>query len=265
MFGFINGLLRRSHRERLRFAKFPSHWLEILKTNVPLYTQLSASDQDQLKWRVQVFLAEKRFEGCGGLTITDEMIVTIAGHACLLLLRRDTDFYPELYSILLYPSAFLVPVKRDFGDAPGIVHEGVDALCGEAWPTGAIVLSWDEVCKASLDDRDGTNVTVHEFAHLLDMEGGAADGTPILRNHKQYMGWVKVFEAEFQYLRRARRRGRSTVLDKYGTEHPAEFFAVATEAFFENPIALKQQHSALYSAIKGYYQQDPVMWLFRKK
>ncbi len=263
MLGFIKGFLRRRQRERLRFAEFPSHWLEILKAKVPLFNRLHSVDQEELQWRVQVFLAEKQFEGCGGLTITDEMTVTIAGHAWLLLLHRDTDFYPELYSILVYPSAFLVPVKHDFDDAPGIVHEGVDVLCGEAWPTGAIVLSWDEVCQASSDDRDGTNVTLHEFAHLLDMEGGAADGTPILKNNEQYMEWAKVFEAEFKHLRRVSRRGRPTVLDEYGAEHPAEFFAVTTEAFFENPIALKQLHPALYGELKEYYQQDPVTWVSR--
>ncbi len=261
MFGFINGFLKRSQRERFRFSKFPSHWLAILQANVPLYTRLSTSDRKQLEWKVQAFLAEKRFEGCGGLTITDEMTVTIAGHACLLLLHRDTNFYPGLYSIVLYPSAFLVPVKHNFDDAFGIVHEGVDVLCGEAWSTGALVLSWDEVCQASLDDRDGTNVTLHEFAHLLDMESGEADGTPILKNHKRHMSWVTVFEKEFQRHCRVTRRGRSTVLDEYGAEHPAEFFAVATEAFFENSVALKQQHPELYNEIKGYYQQDPVTWL----
>jgi len=263
MLGFINGFLRRRQRERLRVAEFSSYWLEILKTNVPLFNRLHSADQEELRWRVQVFLAEKQFEGCGGLTITDEMTVTIAGHACLLLLHRETDFYPELYSILVYPSSFLVPVKQDFDDAPGIVHEGVDVLCGEAWPTGAIVLSWDEVCQAFSDDRDGTNVTLHEFAHLLDMEGGEADGTPILQDHEHYREWAKVFETEFTHLRRARRRGRSTVLDEYGAEHPAEFFAVATEAFFENSSVMKQRHPALYGELKGYYQQDPIMWLSR--
>ena len=254
------GFIKRRQRERLRSAKFSSHWLHILKTNVPLFNRLHSVDQEELQWHVQVFLSEKQFEGCGGLTITDEMTITIAGHACLLLLHQETDFYPDLYSILVYPSSFLVPMKHD-ADTPGIVHEGMDVLCGEAWPTGAIVLSWDDVCQSFSDNRDGTNVTLHEFAHLLDMENGAANGTPILKNHEQYIEWAKVFEAEFTHLRRARRRGRSTVLDKYGAEHPAEFFAVATEAFFETPTAIKQRHPALYGELKQFYQQDPVTWL----
>ncbi len=258
------GFIKRRQRKRLRGAKFLSNWLNILKTNIPLFNQLQPVDQEELRWRIQVFLAEKQFEGCGGLTITDEMTLTIAGHACLLLLHRETDFYPNLYSILVYPSSFLVPMKHDDDDVPGIVHEGVDVLCGEAWPTGTIVLSWDEVCQAFSDDRDGTNVTLHEFAHLLDMEGGAADGTPMLQNHEQYGEWAKVFETEFAHLRRARRRGKSTVLDKYGAEHPAEFFAVATETFFENPSAMKEWHPSLYGELKKYYQQDPGTWLSRR-
>ena len=265
MIGFIKAFLRRKRSERLRSRPFPDHWLTILDEKVPLFHRLSPADQDELKWRVQVFLAEKRFEGCGGLMVTDEMAVTIAGYACMLLLHRDTDCYPQLCSVLIYPEAFLVPVKHDCSDVPGVVYEGVDILCGEAWPTGALVLSWDEVRQASSDDRDGSNVALHEFAHLLDMEGGEADGTPLLKHRQQYKVWAEVFENEFKQLRRARRRNYRTVLDTYGAEHPSEFFAVATEAFFENPLVMKQRHPLLYGELKKYYQQDPATWFTRKR
>ena len=260
MLRFIKGLLRRRCREQRRSTGFPTSWLAILNTTVPLFRRLNEADREELKWRVEMFVDEKQFEGCGGLTITDEMTVVVAAYACLLLLRRDTDCYPHLYSILLYPSAFLVPVHQHCDDTPGIVHEGVDVLCGEASPSGTIVLSWDEVRLACSDDRQGSNVVLHECAHLLDMESGTADGTPVLAKRQQYAEWTRVFDAEYMKLRRVSRRGRHTVLDEYGAEHPAEFFAVATEAFFETPVPLKQRHPVLYRALQGYYQQNPAAW-----
>ncbi len=260
MGGFLTGFLKNRKRERLRSARFPDEWLCILKARVPLFHRLNEVDQVELMWRIQVFVREKQFEGCGGLEMSDELRVTIAGHGCLLLLHRDVDFYPLLYSVLVYPSAFLVPVNQQSDEIGGVVHEGSDLLCGEAWPTGAIVLAWDEVCRASSDDHDGTNVAIHEFAHLLDMEGGAADGTPILGNSDDYSRWAEVLSAEYRHLRRANRRGRRTVLDQYGTEDPAEFFAVVTETFFENPIEMKLRHPSLYQTLMAFYRQDPSRW-----
>jgi Mlc titration factor MtfA (ptsG expression regulator) len=250
MFGFF----KRRRRERLRAAPFPEPWLEIIDKNVPLCKRLTEADRRELYGHVQVFLAEKYFEGCGGLGLTDEIKVTIAAQACLLLLHRDTDYYPRLITILVYPTAYLADTVQHLG--AGTVLEGQEVRLGEAWKSGVVVLSWDDVRDDSLDIRDGRNLVLHEFAHQLDMEDGAADGTPLL-DRRQHRAWAEVLGDEYERLRRDCVLGRSTVLDKYGATDPAEFFAVATECFFETPARLKRRHPELYEQLKSFYRQDP--------
>jgi len=250
MFDFF----KRRRRERLRAATFPGAWLEIIDKNVPLCKRLSEADRRELYGHVQVFLAEKYFEGCGGLELTDEIKVTIAAQACLLLLHRDTDYYPRLITILVYPAAYLADTVQHLG--AGTVLEGQEVRLGEAWKSGVVVLSWDDVRDDSLDIRDGRNLVLHEFAHQLDMEDGAADGTPPL-DRRQHRSWAEVLGDEYERLRRDCVLGRSTVLDKYGATDPAEFFAVATECFFETPGRLRRRHPELYAQLKAFYRQDP--------
>ena len=221
---------------------------------MPYYRLLSPDEQAQLRKLIRVFLAEKRFEGCGGLEITDEIRITIAAQACILLLNREEDCYAGLDSILVYPSTYLAPSQ--FVDEAGVVHEGDEGRLGEAWLRGAIILSWDEVRRDSRDFRDGRNVTFHEFAHQLDQQDGSFDGAPLLEQPSHYRSWARVLMKEYQALGQAADRGQKTLIDQYGATEPAEFFAVVTEAFFEMPEALNAKHPELYAELKKFYRQD---------
>jgi Mlc titration factor MtfA (ptsG expression regulator) len=250
--------MKRRRRNRLREKPFPPEWLRIIERNFPLYAHLPATDQRELLGDIQVFRAEKHFEGCGGLEITDEIRVTIAAQACLLLLHRETDDYPRLDSILVYPSAY---VAKSIELYPGgVVGEGLSARLGEAWATGAVVLSWDDVRQGAADIHDGHNVVLHEFAHQLDQESGAAEGLPVLERRSMYVAWARVLGAAYEQLRSDVARGRPTVLDSYGAKNPAEFFAVATECFFEKPVELARHHPDLYEELREFYRQDPVTY-----
>ena len=252
-------LFRPRKRERLRAAPFPDDWRRTIERNVPIVLRLSPADQEELFGHVQVFLAEKHFEGVGGLELTDEIRVTVAAQACLLLLHRDTDYYPLLKSIIVYPSTYVVPEEHSLGG--GIWEEGEDALLGHtSRGLSALVLAWDSTLHGARDMGDGENVVLHEFAHQLDFEQGDVNGTPTLGSNGQYASWARVLGAEYDALRRASDEGRPSVLDDYGAENPAEFFAVATEAFFERPVELRAKHAALYEELRTFYQQDPASW-----
>lgn len=248
-------LFKKRRRRVLRAQPLPPGWLEIIEQNVPLFQRLPASDQQELQGHVQVFLAEKHFEGCGGLEMTDEIRVTIAAQACLLLLHRETNYYPRLITILVYPHAYIASSLQHLGG--GIMLEGESVRLGEAWKEGVVVLSWDDVRRGALDLHDGNNVVLHEFAHQLDQQDGVADGVPILERRSQYVSWARVLSADYERLRRDAQVGRSDVLDEYGATDPAEFFAVATECFFEKPGQLQCKHPALYEELKEYYRIDP--------
>jgi Mlc titration factor MtfA (ptsG expression regulator) len=242
-------------RRRAKAADFPASWSEIVDRNVPYQRRLSAEDRAELRGDVQVFLAEKTFEGCGGLVVTDEIRVTIAAQACLLLLHRETDDYPLLRSILVYPSAYVAPLKEP--DEGGVIREGTSVRLGESWGRGTVVLSWDDVLRGAADIHDGQNVVLHEFAHQLDQEGGSVGGAPLLPRRSMYVAWARVLGAEYARLRDDSARGKSGVLREYGATNPAEFFAVATECFFEKGAALRAKHPELYDELKLYYRQDP--------
>jgi len=250
--------LKRFRRRRLAKQPFPAAYGGILRRNFALYPRLPETDRRELERLIRIFLAEKHFEGCGGLELTDEIRVTIAAQACLLLLHRDTDVYPRLVTILVYPSAYVARVTERVGY--GVVAEGEMGRLGEAWHTGVVVLSWDHARAGAADVGDGRNVTLHEFAHQLDQEDGASDGAPVLPDRSMYVAWARILGAEYDALRRDAMEGAPTVLDTYGATNPAEFFAVATEAFFQNPSALQRRHPALYDELRRFYRQDPLTW-----
>lgn len=220
--------------------------------------RLSASDRDELIAHMKVFLAEKRFEGLGGQEITEEVRVTIAAQACLLLLRRDTDYYPRVRSILVYPEKYVAPYRRT--GPGGIVTEGNDLRLGEAWDSGYVVLSWCDVRHGAAELRDGHNVVFHEFAHALDAESGLIDGAPALEQGEHFAPWARMLGRELDALRRASMNGQPTVLNPYGAQNEAEFFAVATEAFFERPRSLRASNPDLYRHLSDFYRQDPARW-----
>ena len=256
---------KKQQRARLRAAPFPARREAILERQFPLYARLPEADRKELRGHIQVFLAEKRFEGCGELNLTEEMKVCIAAQACLLLLHRETDYYPGLRSILVYPSAYFVKTTRHVGG--GVMEERHDSRLGEAWESGAVVLAWDAVHAGAADPEDGHNVVFHEFAHQLDFEDGRTDGAPLLgaedpwyRRKHRYKAWARVLGAEYEQLRANVEAGQPSALDEYGAANPAEFFAVATESFFERPRQMQQRHPELYDQLKHFYRQDPAGW-----
>ena len=253
---FIKRFRRQQKRRLLLSTPFPPAWDDILKRNLPPYGKLPPDLLQQLQDTTRIFIAEKSFEGCGGLTITDEIKVTIAAQACMLLLNRRVKYYPNLYSILVYPSTYVT------GTRPTIREPSpqTSVRLGESWHAGAVVLAWDSVKHGAANFTDGHNVTMHEFAHQLDQHYSAADGVPVLENRSAYSAWAQVFSKEYELLRGKTAKGRKSVMHEYGANNPAEFFAVATETFFEKPVQLKKKHPELYEELYGFYRVNPVEW-----
>ncbi len=252
----LPALYRQRKRRYLLNRPFPDHWQGILHKNFPQSQKLPPELLQQLRDCIRIFIAEKSFEGCGGLTITDEIKVTIAAGACVLLLNRKCDCYPGLYSVLVYPSTYVV------GSRNSVTPSGpeLSVRLGESWNHGAVVLAWDSVKNGVLNFRDGHNVAMHEFAHQLDQEDGRGDGVPVLESRSAYSAWSQVFSKEYELLQFKKRKQKKSVMDKYGAINPAEFFAVATESFFEKPLQLKKKHPELYHELQGFYKVDPVEW-----
>jgi hypothetical protein len=251
--------LRERRRRELRQRPAPKEWRTIISRNLPFFDRLTAADRNELMGHVQVFLDEKRFEGCGGLKLTDEIYVTIATQACLLLLHRKTDYYPRLLTILVYPSGYLVEQEQHV-EGP-IWETGPEGRLGEtACKMGSMVLAWDAAKAGARDPSDGTNLVLHEFAHQLDFEDSVADGVPAISSRGQKLSWAETMKMEFAGLRAAGEAGIPTLLSTYGASNPAEFFAVATEAFFERPLALRRYHPRLYQELQRFYRQDPALY-----
>jgi Mlc titration factor MtfA (ptsG expression regulator) len=233
--------------------------LAIIERNVAQYGGMPAPLREQLHSLVKRFLHEKTFVGCAGLEVTEEMRVTIAAQACLLLLNRRTEVYPGLHAVLVYPGAFLVPRKQV--DPGGVVTETRQDLLGESWGDGRVVLAWDHVLRGAFDWTDGQNVVLHEFAHQLDSESGVPNGAPFLGSQSSYRSWAAVLSRDYANLRHDAIYRQQSVLDHYGATNPAEFFAVATETFFEKPWQMAANHGPLYAELQKYYRVDPREWL----
>ncbi|HYA32364.1 MAG TPA: M90 family metallopeptidase [Thermodesulfovibrionales bacterium] len=253
----IADYLKKKRREAIGSRPFPRAWLEIIRRNITLYGLLAEELQDQLLKHVQIFLAEKRFEGCRGLRITDEIRVTIAAQACFLLLNREATYYPKLRTILVYPGAYLAKAARGIG--PEETTPG-EARLGESWRRDYVVLSWDDVRRTAADLKDGHNLVLHEFAHQVDEEHGATKGASMVHGRSHYATWARVLSREYEEFCRKVAQGEQDVVDAYGAASPAEFFAVLTEAFFEKPNELKEHHPGLYDELRGFYRVDPGAW-----
>ena len=249
--------LTRWRERELLGRPFPASWQDILATRLPFFSALSPRERASLQQLIKQFIADKDFYGCRGLVVTDEIRVTIAAEACLLLLNRGGPVYPRLSSVLVYPTGFLV--DRDEHQPDGTVASGEHSLLGESWSNGKVILSWDDVEKGAADFTDGHNVVLHEFAHQLDAESGSTNGAPPLRRNS-YKAWANIFSESFEDLRASSLRGHQSVMDQYGAKNPAEFFAVATETFFERPDQLYDMYPDLYDELKNYYQIDPRSW-----
>jgi Mlc titration factor MtfA (ptsG expression regulator) len=245
-------------RERLRSRPFPAAWRGILERRVPYFRRLPPDLQRQLEQHIQVFVAEKAFIGCGGLGISDEVRVTIAAQACLLILNRRTDYYPNLRQILVYPGAFIIERLR--AEPSGVLQEQRHALSGESWTQGQVVISWQDALEGAAIVDDGRNVVIHEFAHQLDQQKGYANGAPWLGRRDRYPRWSQVMGEEFARLQEQALVGQPSLFSHYGAASPAEFFAVISEVFFEQPREMASIHPALYAELRSLYRVDPSSW-----
>jgi Mlc titration factor MtfA (ptsG expression regulator) len=224
--------------------------------HLPFLRGLSADEERRLKELAVVFLAEKQLTPVGGLVLSEDDRIEIALQACLPVLELGLDWYDGWVGIVVHPSDF--KVQRAETGTDGVVHEWDDELAGESWPGGPVVLSWEALDDAGSVAQGGANVVIHEFAHKLDMMAGEADGVPPQPTRQARERWIEVFDAEFDRFRESIDAGRESFLDPYAAEHEAEFFAVASEAFFESPNALKSGFPALYDLFRDFYLQDPV-------
>jgi len=256
---FLPSIWRQYRRKKIQQQPFPTAWRQILKQRMPYFRALPADLQLQLKKLIQVFIAEKQFIGCADLVVTDEMKVTIAAQACLLLLNKPAHYYPKLKQILIYPAAFVVPTQQS--DAAGVVSEKTQVRLGESWQTGQIVLSWVDTLKSAAICNDGHNLVIHEFAHQLDQLKGQATGAPLLSSSQAYQEWSLVLSREFEQLQKQLALGLPTLFDAYAATNPAEFFAVISEVFFEQPDLFAAQHAALYHQLRSFYALDPLSWI----
>ena len=251
LFFVVRGAMTRSRRSDLLKLRLSDQQRSSIAEDFPLFARIPSRLRDQLEGIMHVFLEEKSFEPCGGMdSITEQMRHVIAAQACLLLVNRKHDYYRSLRSILLYPSAY----KAESG------HGDRSVRLGESWGSGSVVLAWDSVVAGGCNQEDGHHVTLHEFAHQLDQVDGVADGVPELHGSGSYRAWAKDFSEAYDKFTRKLGRGKRTVIDDYGATNPAEFFAVATETFYEKPKQLRKQYPDLYQQLKGYYQVDPLDW-----
>jgi MtfA peptidase len=247
--------LKLRRRERICAAPFPVRWRSILESDLPIYRRLPPDLRDRLEHDINVFVAEKEFAAGKGITISDRIRVVIAAQACLLTLNRPRKYYPSVHTIYVYPSAFWV--EKEYEVEGGLFLEGGEEDVGESWDDGRLRLAWDSARHGAAGDPEGISVVIHEFAHVLDLENGETDGVPMLEDQSQAQGWLAAYEKE---LRRQRKGKGSTVIDEYGLSDPAEFFAVAGEAFFEQPRVMLRELPELYERLKMYYQLDPAAW-----
>lgn len=243
----------RRRREAALEEPFAASTLEMLESRVPLYRALPAALKPALHRAMRRFLLDKRFVGCDGFEVTDEVRHIVAAQACLLVCRREHARFDGFTSVLVYPDAFVVDVVDHDGEVEIV---SAQTRAGESWAGGPVILSWADV-EAGLDVQDdGYNVVLHEFAHKLDDENETGEGLPLLRDPAQLESWAEVLGREYAALA----RGEGELLDDYGAVSPAEFFAVVTEHFFEQGAALAAGHPALYAEFRRYYGLDTASW-----
>jgi MtfA peptidase len=259
LWGFGLPRLQRRRRALLAQQSLPRTSIALLHARLPVYGRLPESLRQRLTGAIRIFLADKRFVGCNGLTVTAEMRMVIAAHACLLIVNRpgvpERGVYPELQSILVYPDEFVVPEEHE--DENGLVTAGRQVLSGQAWEASRIILSW-----ADVEASDGDyNVVLHEFAHYLDMEDDVMNGAPALGSRDRYTAWSAAFTKEYEQLEADLEAARDTLIDPYAATDPAEFFAVVTEVFIGRPHELAREHPDLYGLLSEYYGYDPRDWI----
>ncbi len=234
----------------------PEQWVPLLKNNVPLYSRIPDNLKRHFHGCIQLFLDEKEFVG-HGIKIDDEIRLTVAANACLLLLHRRQIRFPGFSTIIIYPESYIATHSYS---SEAVQSVELSHRAGESWVRGPIVLSWRDSLKGSLNVQDGHNVVLHEFAHKLDEQTGSMNGLPPLSESSHYQEWSHVLNNEFLSLKHRSTHRKNSVLDEYGTISPAEFFAVATESFFEKPQQMKKKLPELYRQFQRFYEIDPAGW-----
>ena len=245
---------RNWRRERQLQTPFPENWRATLESQVPLFPGLPAKLKRQLEQHVQLFLAEKSFYGCDGFEADDTVRLTIAGHACLLIMNRSYSDFDDIRSILVYPDAYRV---RDIEHDGLVVSESNEIRAGEASSYGQVVLAWTQCEEGAVNPAGHHNVILHEFAHQLDYLDGTADGAPPLSG-EQARHWQETMTQAYEHLRQSLQHHQKPWLDPYGATEPAEFFAVLTEAFYQQPGHLKAEQPDVYEALSRFYRLDPL-------
>jgi Mlc titration factor MtfA (ptsG expression regulator) len=221
--------------------------------DLPVLEGLDATETERLRRLATLFLRDKIFEAAGGMVLNDAVRIRIAALACLPILALDYAWYDGWRTVVVYPGEFVRP--RSAFDDIGIMHEWEDALTGESWERGPVILSWADV-EAS-GQCDGYNVVIHEMAHKLDMLNGLPDGFPPLSKHLDRRTWTERFTAAFEDLNERLDRDETTAIDPYAAEEPGEFFAVLSEYFFERPELVRSEYPAVYDLLAAFYRQDP--------
>ena len=254
--GWVVLRIWRPSSPRRAAADVPVTWRPLIAERVALTRKLTEEEWSRLLWLVSAFVRDKNFEGIDGLALSDEMRVVIAAQACLLLLHIDIDRpFPAVRSVIVYPGTF-VPRTPDLDRHVRAEESEPVPTLGESLK-GVIVLSWESVQQNLARPEDGHNVVLHEFAHQLDQEDGYVDGIPLLEAPSSTRVWARVLRERFEELQRQTRDGQRDLLNEYGATNRAEFFAVATELFFERPEEMRERYPDLYRELRGFYRQDP--------
>lgn len=252
----VFSFLRNRRRKKLLADPLPAAQQQIIERNVAVFARLSNAEREKLLAAARIIAAERPFVPCGGQQINEEVKLTIAAQAALLLLGEEGYYFDKVPSILVYPMAY---ARRHSLGSGSPVDEDAGML-GESWQRGSIVLSWPAILSGGRDATDGQNLVLHEFAHHLDSLDGEMGGLPPLPTHEAEQRWIDVFGREYDRLCRDVENGQSTLLDPYGTTNKAEMFAASTECFFERPVELREQHPELYDIFREFYKLDPTAW-----
>jgi hypothetical protein len=250
--------LKNRRRRKILAEPFPAAWDDVLRHNVGHFAWLSDAERGKLRRDTQIFIAETSFEGCGGQPLTDEVRVTIAAEACILVLGMADFVFDNVQTVLIYPDRFVVPQEQPVADF--LVDTGEAEDLGVAHYRGPVALGWKDALQNARQPGQRDNVVFHEFAHQLDSLNGAFDGTPTIEDAGLRQRWADIMGREYDRLCRAADRGTKSLLDPYGATDPAEFFAVVTECFFNLPWQLERRHGELYGLMRDYFLQDPARW-----
>ena len=245
-------------RKKISNTEFPQKWKNTLNNKWPLYRRLPDLLKQNLHNRIKIFMVEKQFIGANGFEVFEEHRLLIAAQACLLIVNKPFEYFDKLQIIMIYPSTFVASRERMQSDGTIINESSVNS--GEAWETGKIILSWDATYAGLINISDGQNVVIHEFAHLLDNTNGSANGAPLLEHANNYQQWSRIFSAAYDRLQHSVERGHKTTFNPYGTVNPGEFFAVASELFFEKSSLFQKEEPLLYQQLEKFYAVDPALW-----